>query len=72
MERAGVTHWKWVAQPDSCDECQRRNGNVYRIDVKFRDHPRCTCSLEPATPEEIEISKRKRAALKRRKERTSQ
>ncbi|KAA1376121.1 structural protein [Aeromicrobium fastidiosum] len=60
MERAGVTHWRWVAQPDACDECRKRHGRVYAIDVKFRDHPQCECSLEPATPQEIETSLRKR------------
>lgn len=49
MQREGVTHWRWVATPDACDECKERDGQVYAIAVRFRDHPRCRCDLEQAT-----------------------
>ncbi|MEJ7634312.1 hypothetical protein [Aeromicrobium sp.] len=68
MRRAEIPAWRWVAQPDACEECRRRDGNVYRISIKFRDHPQCLCDLEPATDEEVRISERKRAAAKRKRE----
>lgn len=48
MQREGVTHWRWVATPDACDECKERDGQVYPISVRFKDHPRCKCDLEQA------------------------
>lgn len=48
MKREGVTHWRWVATPDACDECKERDGQVYPITVRFKDHPRCRCDIEEA------------------------
>lgn len=45
MRRHGIESWVWVAQPEACDECARHHGNVYPIEVTFRDHPQCSCLL---------------------------
>lgn len=50
----GVTHWRWVALPTACKYCKARNGKTYKIELKFRDHPNCSCTMTPVETKETE------------------
>lgn len=51
MAARGVTRWRWVAQSTACKFCRARNGKTYKIELKFRDHPNCSCTMEPVEKE---------------------
>lgn len=51
MAARGVTRWRWVAQSTACKFCKARNGKTYKIELKFRDHPNCSCTMTPVEKE---------------------
>jgi len=44
-----VSGWEWDAEPDACDICQEKDGEVAATEDDFETHPNCRCSPVPVT-----------------------
>lgn len=59
-EAMGVTHVRWVADPEACAICRARNGNVYSIKEAHGmqpAHPHCECAWVAAAKPKPEDEK---------------
>lgn len=56
-QKLGVTHLKWIAQPDACAMCLQNDGQVVELGQPFMNgnilpqcHPNCGCQVIPVSP----------------------
>lgn len=66
MKARGVAEYVRVVEPDACDACADRVGELRGVDVPFTDHPGCRCSLRPRVPQGWGDEVKKRALQLRR------
>lgn len=51
MRQRGITEYIRIVQPNACDACASRLGEIRSIDVIFGDHPNCACRMRAVVSE---------------------